>query len=133
MKRIILLLIIFVISLSGCASLKFPTTGGDPQNAQSFGYHPMDPLPVDLKYEGELTNERIMNSLPDETMRLAIGKISGSGGITYGPAATGYKGSSYVVVLDYIKFNTRSFGAKLSMTEVSKGASFLKAFLVKDM
>ena len=117
MKRIILLLIIFVISLTGCASWNFPATGGDPQKAQSFGYHPLDPLPVDLRHEGELTNERIMKSLPDETMRLAIGKISGSGGITYGPAATGYKGSSYVVVLDYIKFNTRSFGAKLSKIE----------------
>jgi hypothetical protein len=114
-----LLLIIFVISLSGCASWKFPVTGGDPQKAQSYGYHPMDPLPVILKHDGELTNERIMNSLPDETMRLAIGRISGSGSVTFGPVATGYKGSSYVVVLDYIKFNTRSLGASLFKAEIT--------------
>ena len=88
---------------------------GDPKNAQSFGYHPIDPLPVNLNVTGSGSpdNERLLKALPDETMRLAIGKIEGNGGITYGPAQAGYKGSSYVVVVDYIKFNTRSFGVKL--------------------
>jgi len=121
------LLVIFMIAFAGCASWQVPPTLGDPKITQSYGYHPMDPLPVELKFEGNLTNDRLLNSLPDETMRLAVGEISGSGGITFGPATAGYKGKSYVVVLDYIKFNTKSFGVKLSTEEKS-----MKATLVRD-
>lgn len=100
--------------MSGCATWQGPNTLGDPKNAQSYGYHPIDPLPVQMKFTGSLTNQRILDSLPDETMRLAVGEVQGSGGITFGPAKAGYKGNSYVVILDYIKFNTKSFGVKLT-------------------
>lgn len=126
MKVGILLSGVFVVLLAGCATWNVPSTLGDPRTAQSYGYHPMDPLPVDLKFDGTLTNARLMRSLPDETMRLAVGEISGGGGITYGPATAGYKGRSYVVVLDYIKFNTRSFGVKLSAEPTGQKATLLR-------
>ncbi|PKN63032.1 MAG: hypothetical protein CVU57_21190 [Deltaproteobacteria bacterium HGW-Deltaproteobacteria-15] len=126
MKVGILLSGAFAVLLAGCATWNVPSTLGDPRTAQSYGYHPMDPLPVDVKYDGTLTNARLMRALPDETMRLAVGEISGGGGITYGPATAGYKGRSYVVVLDYIKFNTKSFGVKLSSEPRGRKATLLR-------
>jgi hypothetical protein len=117
MKKV--LLIILTISLTGCATWKQPTTQGDPQNANNYGYHPMDPLPVEIKFK-EVDNDtrtkksRMLDALPDETMRLAVGQLNNSGGISFGTATTGYKGNQYVVILDYIKFNTESFGVKLN-------------------
>jgi len=116
MKQIILFLICFAVSFSGCASRNLPSKGigvGFTIKAQSSGYHPLDPLPIKIICEGELTNKRIMQSLPDETMRIAVGEKNSLGGISYGIAATGYEGNSYVVVLDYIKFNTIPFGVKM--------------------
>jgi hypothetical protein len=114
-----LILLILVASITSCATWKQPTTQGDPKNANNYGYHPMDPLPVGIKFK-EVENDtrtlksRMLDALPDETMRLAIGQINNSGGISFGTATTGYKGNNYVVVLDYIKFNTESFGVKLN-------------------
>jgi hypothetical protein len=82
--------------------------------SKSYGYHPLDPLPVDIKFQtqGSITPEnksnRILNSLPDETMRLAIGEITRDGGISFGSAKAGFKGKSYIVILDYMKFTTLS-------------------------
>jgi len=91
-------------------------TAGDQSKAGSYGYHPLDPLPVKIESRNDqiMTNTRLLKALPDETMRLAIGQVSGSVGITYGPATVGYEGNSYVVILDYVKFNTESFAVKLS-------------------
>lgn len=98
------------------------TTQGDPKNAQSFGYQPLDPLPVDVilrdkNYKDSTIllpyNTRLMNSLPDETMRLAIGEIDASSNISFGTAKLGYERRSYVVILDYIKFDTKSFPTKI--------------------
>ena len=118
MKRITILLT--AACIISCASWRQPntTTQGDPENANSYGYHPMDPLPVDIKFRNigagaPSKKTRVLNALPDETMRLAIGQVNHSGGISFGTASTGYKGNTYVVILDYIKFNTESFGVKL--------------------
>ncbi len=112
------LLIILTINLTSCAIWKQPITQGDPQNANNYGYHPMDPLPVEIEFaevnkDNMTKNSRILNALPDETMRLAVGQLNKSGGISFGTATTGYKGNQYVVVLDYIKFNTKPFGVTL--------------------
>lgn len=124
MKKKMALLLSMVMLMSGCASWRLPytTTMGDPKNAQTYGYHPIDPLPVEIDNWGDsgLTNERILNSLPDETMRLAIGELQGNGGITFGPAQAGYEGNSYVVVLDYIKFNTNPLGVQLTPDETTR-------------
>ncbi|GGK58995.1 hypothetical protein ACD591_16375 [Rufibacter glacialis] len=140
--NLILLLAFFTFS----CGIKFPVkTPGDPENAKTFGYHPMDPLPVIIKYAPSPSGpqalplpQRVLQALPDETMRLAIGEITGEGGVNFGPAKAGYKGKSYVVILDYIKFSTESFGVKLSQeytagssepTKSSDGKPTLKATL----
>jgi len=116
------LTLIILLQLS-CKSSKLPTTLGDPKNAQPFGYQPLDPLPVhvhvnDLKKansEKDLIpyTTRLMNSLPDETMRLAIGQVDANSNVSFVTAKLGYEGNSYVVILDYIKFDTKSFSTKI--------------------
>lgn len=113
------------VMLSGCASwsLPSPKTPGDPQLARSYGYHPIDPLPVRLKADGNVTSRRILDSLPDETMRIAIGQVQANGGITFGPAKAGVAGNSYLVILDYIKFETKSFGVDITDTAGTRTAN----------
>lgn len=125
MKIKSIFLVTLLLFVSGCATWipVPPDTMGIPENARPYGYHPIDPLPIKMKYAGRLTNRRILDSLPDETMRLAIGSVNNNGGISYGVAKAGYKGNSYVVILDYIKFNTKSFGVKLTLDKDKKTSS----------
>lgn len=117
------LVIIAISSCNATKKLTTPTTLGDPKNAISYGYQPIDPLPVKIGIDTSINgggviltslikiadkNKRIMGSLPDETMRLAIGQVDGKGNISFTTAKLGYAGSSYIVILDYIKFDTKS-------------------------
>lgn len=141
-----LLLIIISLTLAGCATSfpvpSFPVpsnipsnssdgfkdslnTMGDPKNANSYGYHPLDPLPV----YPTIGKTDFLEAMPDETIRIAVATVSRDGGLAFGPAKIGVEGKNYVVILDYIKFGTESFGVKLSEKD-SKGeriATLVKA------
>lgn len=112
MKTKFIFYLITLMTLS-CALLKQPTTLGDPKNAQGFGYHPLDPLPVEIMYKDNINNEIILNSLPDETMRIAVGQFNLEGGISFGKTNIGYVGNNYLIIIDYIKFTTNSIGVSL--------------------
>jgi len=127
MKKHIILIVLSIV-LVGCgASKDLPETIGDPKNAVSFGYQPIDPLPVKIAYPTKKmrdslvainkVNSYIMSTLPDETMRLAIGQIDTKGEISFASAKTGYAGSSYIVILDYIKFDTKSLEVQIAKDE----------------
>ncbi|RIV21634.1 hypothetical protein DYU11_19760 [Fibrisoma montanum] len=112
-------LLLLVGLLFGCASSKLPTTLGDVKKSPTYGYTPIDPLPVEVLSPQAVTtvnSSKILDALPDETVRLAIGQFDSEGGLTFGPAKIGVKGGSYVVVLDYIKFDTKSFGVEVKTT-----------------
>ncbi|MDP4530502.1 hypothetical protein Q9252_00025 [Marinobacter salarius] len=121
MKRIILLVVI--LAFAGCATqFPVPDTLGDPKNASNYGYHPLDPLPVNLTID----RAKVLDAMPDETIRIAVGTVSSNGGITFGPAKIGAEGKNYVVILDYIKFGTDSFGVALSGEKDNRVASLVK-------
>jgi hypothetical protein len=104
-----------VLCSPGCKSLRTATMGETArgQSALSFGYTPLDPLPVNTK-----TNS--LAEFPDETMRLAVGTVTADGSITYGPARIGGAGSNYVVTLDYIKYRTEALHlAKVTSLETN--------------
>lgn len=107
-------IILFILTITiylGCSGVKIPKSLGDPKNNFSYGYHPLDPLPVITidTLESKDKNFRLQKSLPDESMRIAIGNYSRNGGITYGNNSIGYKGNRYIVILDYIKYDTKAF------------------------
>lgn len=129
--RLILALLFSAVFGIGCASTPWwhaktqPTLPDAPQS--SWGYTPIDPLPVYFKelWTGRIINEEVNNVLdllPDETMRIAIGQIQQDGNILYGPAKAGIAGNKYVVVLDYIKFNTNYVDVDFSGQEAAKTA-----------
>lgn len=115
--RAIFLLFLTVVLVGSClpepSRPPIPQTLAVTEPAISYGYYPLDPLPVGYwneektKWlERDLSSEHILGLLPDETMRIAIGQVSAGGNISYGPAKVGKVGNSYVVILDYIKFTT---------------------------
>lgn len=102
------------LGLSGCAFRKLPQTFAETRT--SYSYVPLDPLPVviapaDGCYSGKPTSsdakligtpKPLLDSLPDQAVRVAIGQYDASGTLVYGPAKIGVSGQSYQVVLDYI-------------------------------
>jgi len=115
-------------SLSSCAAFRtlappsLPATTG--QTYTSYSYIPLDPLPVsmtpgvncngvfagfDAKGEPEIARGNpiaILDSLPDQAVRIAVGQYDASGTLVFGPAKIGLSGQSYQVVLDYISVDT---------------------------
>jgi len=128
MKKINSIQIFFlIIVILGCSNSEtLPKTLGDADNAETYGYQPIDPLPVSLFVDTggsnmaflgdkvKVSNKRIMANLPDETMRLAIRQIDGSGNISFSSAKMGVAGHSYEIILDYIKFDTQSLPVELA-------------------
>lgn len=117
MKQLIVPFLAFV--LTSCSSSKSPTSATDrfftfsSSGNVSFGYQPIDPIPVKLSFidKDSITsrNSKLMNSLPDESMRLAIGETIGNMGVSFGPIKFGMKNNTYIVILDYIKYDTKPF------------------------
>jgi hypothetical protein len=110
MKNILTIIFLSTLMVTGCRNA-LPTTSGDPLNAVSYGYQPLDPLPVDVFINGKKINpltrqKEVLDALSDETIRLVMGEVTGSGQISYGTAKMGYKGHSYEIVIDYMKFQT---------------------------
>lgn len=102
-------LMLSTAALGGCASLgsSFPDTPQTPAAIFSgFSYVPLDPLPVHVVDGANCGagNPRgsILNVLPDNAVRIAVRKLSGSvsGGVA--PVQVGVEGNSYQVILDYI-------------------------------
>jgi hypothetical protein len=130
MKKTLIILTICNVFLS--CSPKIPETLGESTVLEGFGYQPIDPLPLNMYLSHDsssvyikkplsaiLSNNSIAQLLPDETMRLAIGQIDGTGNVSFGTAKLGIKGSSYIVILDYIKFKTE--GIPLEIAKDSSG------------
>ncbi|MBN2684832.1 MAG: hypothetical protein JXR40_06095 [Pontiellaceae bacterium] len=112
MKRWVWVVVIAAL-LSGCQLFRgVGQLSPDVPAAEQYsrGYYPVDPMPIQMtappEYAELADNALILSALPDETMRLAIGSYTASGGITYGPAAASYSKGEYVVILDYTKCTT---------------------------
>src|SRR5262245_37368645 len=65
-------IVIVGCAATGCnrAGLRTPLNAAESLN--DYGYHPIDPLPVELKGAASPSRADVLNALPDETMRLAI-------------------------------------------------------------
>lgn len=118
-KRSVWIVSLLCTAVAGCGTLKTPSTLGEKARDNIYGYTPLDPLPVIIPAGAQTTD--VLKALPDETMRLAIGQFERGGKITYGPASLGYSGNSYVIILDYIKYTTKSFGVVKDGVTVREG------------
>jgi hypothetical protein len=122
---------IFLFVCGGCTTL--PGTLGEKFRENNYGYTPLDPLPVIVHGMGDLKRgecgTNVLGALPDETMRLAVGQNTGQAGITYGPATIGYAGSNYIVILDYIKYNTLGFPITQTNSIINVQNAYRRQFL----
>jgi hypothetical protein len=119
--------IILVLVSFGCAFIKQRIEGGTPYEKHqrdirarygdppAKGYQPLDPLTILVKDQegcelGDTSdrNKVLLRALPSDAVRLAIGQADISGNIQFGSFTGKTKIGSYVVVLDYIKYESRS-------------------------
>lgn len=120
-----------VSTLSACTSFEVQRSPAVSGADTSYGYQPLDPAPIIIQavdaqgrcvIDGKPSRDEVLGALPDETMRLAIGKIDSSGKLTYGTSSISASNSQYVVTIDYVKSNTVAFFVKKEESPAS--ASF---------
>ena len=118
--------VVAMLVVTGCSVPRalLPQTDAALQQGASYSYRPLDPLSANLQHalSVPVTNCRILELFPDETVRLAIGQLDASGNISYGVAKAGYQGNRYTVVLDYTKTDTRSLSATDTQGTGTSGA-----------
>ncbi|WP_404342676.1 hypothetical protein [Pseudoalteromonas mariniglutinosa] len=110
-----------IVLLSACTTTF--TTQSPAEKLSGYTYIPVDPFSVKTNLGGSCSpsNETasvegvdvgkiefstILESLPDNAVRMSVEQFSASGAVTYGPAGIGAKGESYRVTVDYINADT---------------------------
>lgn len=97
-----------LLGLAACPTkTTIPKTTSEIMRGSS--YFPLSPKPVTVSYGDEKTgptSRDLLDSLPNETIRLSVGTIDETGTMTFGAGAVGQEGHSYEVVVDYVKYTT---------------------------
>ncbi len=130
MKRTLLLLPAIAV-LGGCATTFVPKTLGEQQSG--YTYVPIDPFAVqtvpgdsckDSPQEKAKTYGTLLQSLPDNAVRMLIERFNASGSVTYGPSKLGAKGESYRVTVDYINADTINVQVWISKGMERRGGGY---------
>ncbi|WP_299837569.1 hypothetical protein [uncultured Tenacibaculum sp.] len=108
LKTFLLTMLVFV----SCKSADLPEAKTLGEQNSSYSYIPIDPFPVSTvmgnsclpcKPGEEIPYKSLLNSFPDQTVRLSIAKINGDGSLTYGSVVKATaKNDTYEVTLDYV-------------------------------
>jgi hypothetical protein len=117
-------LILVALSISLLSSCITTFSNQTPaENKSGYAYIPVDPFSVKTNpgnscnitdIEAGIENVEVNNigfgtlleSLPDNAVRMSIEQFNASGSVSYGPAGIGAKGESYRVTVDYINADT---------------------------
>lgn len=124
-------------ALAGCSltkmpetkapEIKVPETPAEIRQGSTYAYRPLDPLNAKVtrpeKDKAPVTGCRILELLPDETMRFSVGQIDVSGKVSYGVANAGVAGNRYQVVLDYMKSTTFQHPAPSESSASQEGSA----------
>ena len=112
--------IYLLLRLYGCAmNPSLPASLGERQS--SYSYIPLDPLPVTISRGVNCDNDNtlfkpILDCLPDQAVRIAVGQYEASGTIVFGPAKVGSQGNSYLIILDYISVDAANVPVYIERT-----------------
>jgi hypothetical protein len=128
-----MLFVFCAISLFGCMRTIIPQTPAALESG--YTYIPVDPFPVptypdksscnlyntksEEEYEARLKKikyRHLLESLPDNAVRMSIEQFDSSGKVSYGPAGIGAKGESYKVTVDYVNSDTTNFRVWIAKT-----------------
>lgn len=136
MIRVIMTVVIALV-LAGCAhTLNLQTPAA---RESGYTYIPIDPFPVptypdkkscnlanassEAEYQARLKAVKyrpLLESLPDNAVRMSIEQFDNSGNVKYGPAGIGAKGESYKVTVDYVNSDTTNFRVRIAKTATNK-------------
>ena len=136
MLRFSLIFLIF-LSITGCARTMIPQTPAATESG--YTYIPLDPFPVHMEPDRRSCNldgveseeeynsllrtlkyRPLLESLPDNAVRMSIEQFDSSGSVTYGPAGIGARGESYRVTVDYVNSDTTNFPVWVAKTALHK-------------
>ncbi|HEX8261488.1 MAG TPA: hypothetical protein VF547_01290 [Allosphingosinicella sp.] len=104
--------VLAALPLAACGTMALDEPQSLGERNAAYSYIPLDPLPVFITNRkgcptASASDPRtLMDSLPDNAVRIAIREIIGKGDVSLGPVAVGTSGSRYQVVLDYINVDT---------------------------
>lgn len=126
-----------ILITSGCAHTTTPQTVATKKSG--YTYIPVDPFPVptnpdeiscnlnlaqsEQEYKKLLKNIEyvpLLESLPDNAVRMSIEQFNSTSKVNYGPAGIGSKGESYKVTVDYVNSDTTNFRAFIAKTAIDK-------------
>lgn len=108
MKRSFILLSL-AFTLVGCQAVSVYSPA---ESESGYTYVPLDPFPVTPKQgtscrsQDTLSRKTLLESLPDNAVRMLTERFDASGAVTYGPSKVGGAGESYRVTIDYIYSDT---------------------------
>lgn len=119
MKVHTFVLLVAIAASAGCTMFPgTPTKTGNNTTAASLGeiesgytYIPVDPFPVDVKLGAsckgpDRADATLLDSLPDNAVRMLVERFDKSGAISYGVSKAGIKDQFYRVTVDYINADT---------------------------
>lgn len=117
-----------MVILGGCAAKVPPRTAGE--EASGYTYVPVDPFPVEavpgvgcpVDNQETLPPYRpLLESLPDNAVRMLVEQFDASGKVTFGPSELGAKHESYRVTVDYISADTINLPVWIARTMKETG------------
>lgn len=111
MRKIILLFGVFAL-ITACKSLSEKSKLDNLNNQANSsltvmkGYQPLDPIQIKIqkKIGDTIDMKQLIHELPNESTRVAMGRLSQSGSITFGPLSVAKEGQTYAVIIDYVKY-----------------------------
>jgi hypothetical protein len=110
----------------GCDE-RAPLPRSEGEKNSGYAYIPLDPLPVSEERgrgcrqddSGENALRPVLQSLPDNAVRMAVQQLDAKGSISAGPASGTVKGTQYKVTLDYI--NADAVNIRVKVTRLAPG------------
>jgi len=114
------------LPLGGCSALLPRNTATDlpksiGEDEASYSYIPLDPLPVLFNRASKCS---ILDALPDEAVRIAVGTYDATGSLSYGPGKVGLENHTYQVVLDYIDVDEATLTVEVTRTKIPPAPQF---------
>jgi len=137
-----ILIIVFSLINSSCTYFSKPPENNVLSSSSAYQYQPLNPTTI---WYGDLTKQEIkkgwkepnwqsnefksalLRDLDVETVRISLDSFSGSSGLNAGIVNASIEGQSYVLVVDYIKYNSSSrlvdivYGSNESKSKKFKG------------
>jgi len=114
------------VLLCGCAFSTQPRSIAEKQSG--YTYVPIDPFPVKIAGTNlngggvDISVSNLLNSLPDNAVRIGTETYDINGNVSYGPARASASAGHYKITVDYVNSDTSNIKLAIRKTFVLAGA-----------